>query len=187
MEKHIIWVSLRVPYDSVPHAGGKTHNFYLKKLAQSNVGKITLVTLGNENERGKVDFADTGVDAAVHYHPNKGFARQFWRIINLETQFNKFNRYGGLLYNFDEFHIMSTLKKLKKDGYDPNIVILQWTNIILLIDKVRNCSPMQRSLRLKRMSSFCLIREEVSLKKNGRSRSGMLTRQKRCAFWKPPH
>lgn len=31
-KKKILWISYCVPYDSVPHAGGQIHNYYLKKL-----------------------------------------------------------------------------------------------------------------------------------------------------------
>ena len=28
--KEILWMSISIPYDGVDHAGGKTHNFYIK-------------------------------------------------------------------------------------------------------------------------------------------------------------
>lgn len=31
-KKKILWISYCVPYDSVPHAGGQIHNYYLKSL-----------------------------------------------------------------------------------------------------------------------------------------------------------
>ena len=44
-KKKILWISYCVPYDSVPHAGGQIHNYYLKKLNATNIYDIELFTL----------------------------------------------------------------------------------------------------------------------------------------------
>jgi len=39
-------ISFCVPYDNVGHAGGKTHNFYLKKMNEVSGFKVNLISFG---------------------------------------------------------------------------------------------------------------------------------------------
>ena len=40
--KKILWISTYAPYDKVAHAGGKTHNYYIKYFQKSNKFDIHL-------------------------------------------------------------------------------------------------------------------------------------------------
>lgn len=52
-KKKILWISYCVPYDSVPHAGGQIHNYYLKKLNATNIYDIELFTFAKEEDLKK--------------------------------------------------------------------------------------------------------------------------------------
>ncbi len=52
----LLWVSLRAPYDTVTHAGGKVHNYYIKQFQKSNYFDIRLLTFCRENEIEKIDL-----------------------------------------------------------------------------------------------------------------------------------
>lgn len=55
--KNILWISFRVPYDNVAHAGGKLHNYYLKGLNKNTKNKIKLISFFNERDIGKIDVS----------------------------------------------------------------------------------------------------------------------------------
>lgn len=48
----VLWISHCVPYDKVPHAGGKIENYYLKGLNKTGSYDIRLVTFGRKNDSG---------------------------------------------------------------------------------------------------------------------------------------
>ena len=49
-KKNLLWISLCAPYNSVKHAGGKNHNYYIKKVASDDRFDITLVTIVKPEE-----------------------------------------------------------------------------------------------------------------------------------------
>ena len=46
------------PYDSIGHAGGKTFNYYLKKISQKDCIQIKVLFFGNNEEINKCDLAE---------------------------------------------------------------------------------------------------------------------------------
>ena len=49
--KKMLIISAYVPYSSVPHAGGKTHYYYLKQFSREF--EINLITFSSDNEKNK--------------------------------------------------------------------------------------------------------------------------------------
>ena len=47
--KKMLWISLNVPYDTVNHAGGKSHNFYIKYFQRSKEFEIHLISFMYSN------------------------------------------------------------------------------------------------------------------------------------------
>ena len=48
--KEILWMSISIPYDGVDHAGGKTHNFYIKKIHESKDFRVKLISFCEKRE-----------------------------------------------------------------------------------------------------------------------------------------
>ena len=57
---NILWISACVPYDSVPHAGGKNHNFYLKQIFKKN-HNLELLSFYSSDEKDKIDLDKYGI------------------------------------------------------------------------------------------------------------------------------
>lgn len=132
--KNILWISAAAPYDKVSHAGGKIHNYYLKYLKNNSDNEIKLVTFYWKNEFGKIDLDKYGIDAIL-------LKRCIWGIpctlYNLESFLNPFNRYAGIDQNYTVLQLKKALLKFKTEGYLPDIVILQWTEMLVLMDIVK--------------------------------------------------
>lgn len=141
MNKHkVLVLSPLMPYDTVPHAGGKTHNYYLKRLSEEF--ETFLITYGIEEECEKNDLVKYGINHSVFYYRKKAIVSRCLRLLlNLESKFNIFNRNAGLLPNTSVFYFVNSMNKLKKSGFLPDIVLCEWTETAVLIDFIKKLFP----------------------------------------------
>ena len=151
---NVLWISFRVPYDGVAHAGGKIHNFYLKRLFAEKKCNIKIISFYNDYDIGKIDVEKYGIDA---------------KLINsskIETNVSKMKLLASRMYSVSgvNFYLdlvtrkmckkaLIELKKLSNSGYSPDVVILQWTQIIAMFPEVKKYFP---------SSKFILIEEDVT-------------------------
>ncbi len=137
-EKNVLWISACVPYDTVGHAGGKIHNYYLKYLKANSDYNIKLLTFYWANEKDKIDLDTYGIDYDL-------IERKIWHfpdiLVNTESVLNPWNRYAGIDQNYTVIQLRRYLKKYKNEGYRPNVVILQWTEMLVLIDIAKEVFP----------------------------------------------
>lgn len=143
MKQKVLWISPFVPYDKVNHAGGKNHNFYIKFFKKSGLYDIELLTLCRREEISSIDLAIYDIPYSIEITDKNGF-RILWRkILNIESKFNLFQRYGGGVRN----NVVILLKKLihkyyvKNMNEHPDIVILQWTQASLLLPYIKRIFP----------------------------------------------
>lgn len=151
--KNILWISLCAPYDSVDHAGGQVHNYYLKKLHAQNEFNIKLISFCHPDEVPKLDYSNYGIDATIIPQETKGLKHIMWGISHLETRHNPWNRYANITFNYTAYMLKREIKKLQKLEYKPDVVILQWTQMVLFISYLKKVFPSAR---------FICIEEDVS-------------------------
>ena len=139
-KKKILVISSCVPYDTVGHAGGQTHNYYLKQL--NEVFDIYLISFGEEEDREKAekDLIRYGINHTVYYRKNDT-KEKICRLINVESRFNLLNHNAMMCSNFDEYLIIKKLNQLKQDSFLPDIIILEWLKNIILIQKIKRMFP----------------------------------------------
>ena len=65
----------------------------------------------------------------------------FEKVKNIESKFNLLNKNAGLVSNSDKNEIIATIKKYKSDGYEPDVTILEWTNMVMLAKQIKNIYP----------------------------------------------
>lgn len=136
----VLWISLCVPYDSVPHAGGKIHNFYLKKLYQK-ISDIFLISFFKEREIQKIDLEKYNIK-------NKLICRDPLDVLSLKSKFlNLFCHFNPFQNTFHCIHsnyvkkAICAINELVKIDYSPNVVILQWTQMGALLPHLRKIWP----------------------------------------------
>ena len=121
----------------VPHAGGKIHNFYIKELNKHSDLNIKLLSFCHISEKDKLDLDKYKIDNDITVRGEHPVKEIFFKIINQETKFNPINRYAGFVYNSEVISIYYKLLKLKKESYNPHVVILEWTQMVLLLPIVK--------------------------------------------------
>lgn len=141
MPLKMLIISPFIPYDNVGHAGGKTHNYYLKKFHQSKEFEVKLITFSSPDDLKKQDLDKYGIDYKVIVFSRKFIARAIryvWRKINA---LNIFDKKGAFIAPYFKKAIIEELKKLKVNGYKPDIILMEWTQIVLLIDEIKKIFP----------------------------------------------
>jgi len=161
--KKILWISACVPYDSVGHAGGKIHNYYLKYLKANSDFDIKLLTFYWANEKAKIDLADYNIDHEL-------IERRIWHLpdllFNVESVLNPWNRYAGVDQNYTIIELKRKLRKYAASGYQPDIVILQWTEMVVLIDVVKRYFPLSAYVGIEEDVKFLNFERQIRNKKN---------------------
>ena len=66
MKEKILWISPYAPYDSVRHAGGKVHNYYVKSFHKSGLFDITLLSLCLKEEEKFLDLDKYGIKNHIY-------------------------------------------------------------------------------------------------------------------------
>ncbi|MCM3763519.1 glycosyltransferase family 4 protein [Neobacillus niacini] len=141
MKKNMLVVSPYAPYDKVGHAGGKTHNYYLKYFHKSDEFKVRLISFYNKMDEGKIDLDAYQIEHTLIYKNPSVKEKLFRRLIDLESKHNPFNRYADIVSNYEAFRVISVMKQMKEDGYYPDIILLEWTQMVVLAPKIRKIYP----------------------------------------------
>ena len=139
--KKVLFISFDVPYDGVGHAGGKTHNFYLKKVAQDENFEAFLISFCIPNDLPKLDCDKYGIGNKIFcIRPEKKY-KLARGIMNISSKFNPWDKHAGIISGYYVKKIKEQLNSMKKEGYTPDVIVLEWTPIVLLADMIKEIFP----------------------------------------------
>lgn len=131
----VLYITPFLPYDYLPHAGGQTYNYYIKQLAKCDKLSITVACIASDstpNDAGTYGIKVCTVQPKI---------RHFGKIVNLSFKYNPFHKYGNLKRNTEIDDIVMLLRRLKEEGYKPNVAILEWTQMLLGISRFNTVFP----------------------------------------------
>lgn len=134
----ILWVSPFVPYRTVSHAGGKSHNYYVRSIAADPRFRVTLISFGQNDEKSKIDLNCDDIDLRLDFL-SPGWLAKAWRGITLFMPFSRF----GQFFRFPQFraNLRRRLKELKSEKYMPDVVFLEWTQVAFFYRWIRKLFP----------------------------------------------
>lgn len=164
-KRKLLWVSYCMPYDKVPHAGGQTHNYYLKGVQKLGDFEIHLITFAQPDEVNKADLDDYGISYELNIHLT-GLFRLFWNLMNKINQLNVFDRKGGIPEPYVRFKLKSGLRHLFKRGYQPDVVVLQWTQMVLFEHYVKKLFPDTAIVSIEEDVSFLSYQRKYAAENN---------------------
>jgi len=133
---NVLWISLRAPFDDVRHASGRIHNFYLKKLIDKQNIKLKLITFCKNDEIPvvKKDHEKYRINSDVYAWDTPFIARLERTLVKV----NPYDKYGGGTIPFYWNRIKKSLKHLSDT---PDVIILDWTEILLFLPKIKTIFP----------------------------------------------
>lgn len=152
--KKILWISPLAPYDTVGHAGGKNHNYYLKYVVSQKKFDVKLLSMCIPEEFGKLDLDKYGIKNDIFCIPGKGVQNLIKKIINIESTLNPLNPGHKKLANYTRICFSILFKRNVTDVKNADIIVCQWTESLLIY------SLLQRYVR--KDVKFVAIEEDVS-------------------------
>ena len=164
--KKLLWISPYVPYDSVEHAGGKNHNYYIKYFYAQNLFDIDLLTLAHRNQIKKIDLDEYG----IHYYAEiieddmKNTLIRY--IYNIESEYSPFNKYCGVFSNYQRAKLLKLIEKYAKEHSCPDIIILQWTQTVLLLPIIKKYFSKSKIVSIEEDVVFLAYERKKNFAKN---------------------
>lgn len=136
----LLWMSMFAPISTASSGGSQTFNYYFKQFMQDNRFEIRLISCGMYKEREVVERENSDI---IHYiiYWNDPTKRKISKLMNIESKINIFNRNAQLISNTDQKEIKQTLFEYKNSGFIPDVVILEWTNMVMLASMIRDVFP----------------------------------------------
>ncbi|SFU85245.1 glycosyltransferase [Butyrivibrio sp. M55] len=132
----VLWIAPFLPYDKVDHAGGKVLNYYINSLCDKSAFDVRFIGFSKPAEY-KHFTLDKKIQCYIgfyHDHGIKKIARNCYDLYSLKCPLDK---NGNITTSYLKLCILRQLKKLKKGGYVPDIIILEWTQVIVFVNDIK--------------------------------------------------
>lgn len=139
----ILWISSCAPSRKAKEAGGQTFQYYFNGMLQDGRFEIRLISLGDVNRKTELEKEFRGVKKKLIYSECDLFSK-IKKLTNIESMFNPWNKHASLISNYCSSVILDTAMKYKSECYTPDIIILEWTNIVVLAKQIHAIFPDSR-------------------------------------------
>ena len=137
---NILYIAYCPPYAKALNAGAQTLYYYIKELTRRDNFNVDVVTYCEENEIVDIKNEDEKITYHLVVRP-KGLKRILGRSVSLNSKYNPFHKYCNLMTFYSIQLLLSKLKDLSDTKYEPEIIILEWTQIVLLIEEIKKIFP----------------------------------------------
>lgn len=144
-----------MPYDSVAHAGGQIFNYYIKEMSKE--ASIKLLTIALPGELEKATIEKYGVDTTYIDFSNLNLLD---KVKSINSKYNPWHKYGHIVTKYKAEAFISELNEMKKDGYNPDLIVLQWTQVILMINEIKRIYPESKYVAVEEDVTFLRLRRE---------------------------
>lgn len=129
---NVVYVSMLLPFEGIGNAGGKTFLHYIKALSKEKSVHITLIAkCTSKDDLSKVP---SGVSVIPIYNEKISLLHPIHLIKDANSKFNIFYKYGNVLRATIYDQVLETIKK---NNLNPDIFILEFTQMVLLAPKIR--------------------------------------------------
>jgi glycosyltransferase involved in cell wall biosynthesis len=137
----LLFVSAYAPYAEAPHAGGRIHYHYVRRLAEHSAFSVRVVGFVSREERARVSWEREPFRVVPLVYPGGRLEQVRHRAWRAWLRVDPHARHGGALSPFQEAKVLAALDQLKADGYCPDVIVLEWTQIALLARAVKSRFP----------------------------------------------
>jgi Glycosyltransferase len=153
-------ISRYTGHDASPYAGIKIHYHYLNKFNADADFSIKLISFCGPGESGATDFHMKSIDADV-VGVDVSFGRALFLLkYNWQNIPNYFGRTMGLENGYIRTIALKKLKALKNQGYLPDVILLEWTQMLLMVRDIKKIFP---------LPFYCAVEHDVAFEKYARS------------------
>lgn len=139
--RQILYISMSIPYDNIPHAGGKTFNYYINKMSSEETAEVTMIAKVLPQETDKIGLIKPNINKLLVKAPDNKVKKLIACVRSLNSKLNPFYKYGNVLTKDIYDQIEKILSGLRKNDYQPDAVVLEWTWMLLFVDTVKKYFP----------------------------------------------
>lgn len=168
--KKLLWISPAVPYDAVSHAGGKTHNYYIKYFQKSGQYDIHLISLAEVDEVPLLDAEQYGISSDVCVVGGNLFKNVFRMAYNMNSLYNKRHPLCQTILSYQYRALKKRVKNYAKKN-QPEIVIMQWTGAAFLLPYVQELFPQAKTVIIEEDVTFLGYQRRYEQEKDARRRA----------------
>lgn len=179
--KKILFISRTAPYKNVPHAGGKIEYHYLKKLMKEY--DITLITgLIDKKFRNDFETGKLNIKTYCYYLPEKGIHSFYELYSKLKWKFQRKFLYKQKYFELQNVmqidYVNNILLKLYKNNYVPDEIILDWTDSLFYVKKLKKYFPNVRITLTEQDVTYLSLYRKAQLNNNRKSQKLYLKEKK---------
>lgn len=137
----ILWMSYNAPVKADSQAGSQSFHYYFSKFIEDRRFAVRLVSCGKEALREETEKELSEVKHFVRYLPFSRFAR-LKNPVNWESTFNIcFHKQANMIQNSEKIYFLQCARFLKEKGFEPDVIILEWTNVVVLVPELKKIFP----------------------------------------------
>lgn len=162
----LLYISYFAPYDRVDHAGGKVHNFYVKNLQKDPDFDVALLTMCYQREIEDLDLDQYGIRHRLVVLDKTVLQRYVRMFISGFSYFNPWDKYGKVLLHYERHRLKKMIAGYARENERPDMIILQWTQIILLMPFIRKHYPDTKIVAIEEDVLFLNFCRRIALAKN---------------------
>ena len=135
----LLYISSFVPYKQIRHAGGQTFNYYVKNISKDKGIQTKMIGFCRYDDKKYIDEEKENYEC--HCILTRGtFITNVKRVI-VDTYGKIVKKHDAELSYYLEREMLKEAMKLKRSGYMPDVIVLEWTNIVLEIEKIKAIFP----------------------------------------------
>ena len=157
----VLWFSLCPPYREVKHAGGQALYKHVISFLQHKEIEIKMVSLYKKEEYKYVQIL--AENYSIELIPDEAGSLF---LLDYESRWNPWNRFGGYLSNSRFYKLRKCINKLSKQGYKPDLIILNWTELLALCPSLKQIYPKTKFIAIEEDVSFVKRRRRIENSSN---------------------
>lgn len=157
----VLYISMVKPYKNVPNGGGQTFYYYINALSKCEDINITLISKMLDNEDGNSDIK--GIKFVPIYNKKLSLHHPITMVTDIFSKVNPYNKRGTTLRKSIYSQIEEALKNIESE---PDVVILEFTQMLLMIDIVKKYFPKTRIFASEHDVSFLRCKREYENETN---------------------
>ncbi len=173
---NILYLANSMPYDTVRHAGGKTFNYYINNISSDKDNNIKVIGICNQEELKELKSKGENVEL-IPILTKGSFSLNFQRIaFDIVGWIFELKKCDKSFYKY--YKIKNELKEL---SFEPDVIVLEWTNMVLLYKTVKQRFPDAKLIASEHDVTYLgLQRKGLSAKKLARAKIQELEALQNC-------
>ena len=148
----LLYLTNAIPYKSICHAGGKTFYYYVNAANANDGIDLKVIGLCKADERQFIKEIREKIDCRFVLTMGtsllniKRILMDIWGICTFQRCFEQ--------SYFKKYYILKEVKQLHEEGFEPDVIILEWTNMVLLVKSIKKVFPYAKIIASEHDVSF---------------------------------